>query len=327
MQLARNIGADDIKQEPIRAGFGRGLLKAGTENGNVVGLCADLTESTRMIEFAEAFPGRYVEIGVAEQNLVTVASGMAAMGKIPFASSYAAFAPGRCWEQIRTTICLNDQPVKLVGSHAGISVGPDGATHQMLEDIALMRTLPNMVVVAPGDSIEAEKATLAIANNGKPSYLRLAREKTPIFTTNDTPFEIGKAYVLREGTDLAIFGTGALTYQALVAAQLLEHSGVSVEVVHVPTIKPLDADTIITSAKKCGRVLTVEEAQVAAGFGSAVSELLSETWAMPVTRMGMQDRFGESGTPQELLSHFGLDAKHIAARALAWIGQVPQYHR
>lgn len=327
MHLVSNIGADDIKQEPIRAGFGRGLLAAGKENEKVVGLCADLTESTRMIEFAEAFPNRYVEIGVAEQNLVTVASGMAAMGKIPFASSYAAFAPGRCWEQIRTTICLNDQPVKLVGSHAGISVGPDGATHQMLEDIALMRALPNMVVVAPGDSIEAEKATHAITNNGKPSYLRLAREKTPVFTTPDTPFELGKAYVLREGTDLAIFGTGAMTYQALVAAQMLEQHGISVEVVHVPTIKPLDADTIIASAKKCGRVLTIEEAQVAAGFGSAIAELLSETWAMPVTRMGMQDRFGESGTPQELLAHFGLDAKHIAARASEWISQVPQYHR
>lgn len=327
MHLVTNIGADDIKQEPIRAGFGRGLLAAGKENDKVVGLCADLTESTRMIEFAEVFPNRYVEIGVAEQNLVTVASGMAAMGKIPFASSYAAFAPGRCWEQIRTTICLNDRPVKLVGSHAGISVGPDGATHQMLEDIALMRSLPNMVVVAPGDSVEAEKATRAITDNGKPSYLRLAREKTPVFTTADTPFELGKAYVLREGTDLAIFGTGAMTYQALVAAQLLEKHGISVEVVHVPTIKPLDADTIIASAKKCGRVLTVEEAQVAAGFGSAIAELLSETWAMPVTRMGMQDRFGESGTPQELLAHFGLDAKHIAARAAEWISQVPQYHR
>lgn len=327
MHLVTNIGAADITQEPTRAGFGRGLLAAGKENDKVVGLCADLTESTRMSEFAEVFPSRYVEIGVAEQNLVTVASGMAAMGKIPFASSYAAFAPGRCWEQIRTTICLNDQPVKLVGSHAGLSVGPDGATHQMLEDIALMRALPNMVVVVPGDSIEAEKATRAIADNGKPSYLRLAREKTAVFTTVDTPFEIGKAYVLREGTDLAILGTGVMTYQALVAAQILEQHGVSVEVVHVPTVKPLDADTIIASAKKCGRVLTVEEAQVAAGFGSAIAELLSETWAMPVTRVGMQDRFGESGKPEELFAHFGLDAKHIAARAAEWISQVPQYHR
>ena len=327
MHLVDNIGAADIKMEPIRAGFGRGLLAAGKQNDQIVGLCADLTESTRMIEFAEAFPERYVEIGVAEQNLVTVASGMAAMGKVPFASSYAAFAPGRCWEQIRTTICLNDQPVKLVGSHAGISVGPDGATHQMLEDIALMRVLPNMVVVAPGDSVEAEKATLAIASNDKPSYIRLAREKTPVFTTADTPFELGKAYVLREGTDVAILGTGAMTYQALVAADILAQAGVSAEVVHVPTIKPLDADTIIASTKKCGRVVTVEEAQIAGGFGSAVNELLSETWPMPLKRLGMQDRFGESGKPNELLAHFGLDADHIAATVRDWVQHMPQYHR
>jgi len=325
--LAPHIGTDDIKMEPTRAGFGRGLLEAGKRNEQVVGLCADLTESTRMIEFAQAFPNRYVEIGVAEQNMVTVASGMAAMGKVPFASSYAAFAPGRCWEQIRTTICLNDRPVKIVGSHAGISVGPDGATHQMLEDIALMRALPNMVVVVPGDSLEAEKATLALAENNKPSYLRLAREKTAIFTTPSAPFEIGKAYVLHEGTDVSIMATGVMTYQALVAAQLLAHRGIHAEVVHVPTVKPLDADTIIASAKKCGRVITVEEAQAAAGFGSAVNELLSETWPMPVHRMGMQDRFGESGKPEELLRHFGLDAPHIAAQAQDWVSRMPQYHR
>src|SRR5688572_27459389 len=276
MYLVENIGAEDVTQEPSRAGFGRGLLAAGQADKNVVALCADLTESTQISKFAEAFPERFVEIGVAEQNLVTVASGMAAMGKIPFASSYAAFAPGRSWEQIRTTICLNDRPVKLAGSHAGVSVGPDGATHQMLEDIALMRSLPNMVVVAPGDSVEAEKATRAIATNGKPSYIRLAREKTAVFTTAHTPFEIGKAYVLREGTDLAIMATGTMTYQALVAAEKLAKDGVNAEVVHVPTIKPLDATTIITSARKCGRVLTVEEAQIAGGFGGAIAELLTE---------------------------------------------------
>lgn len=327
MHLAPGIGTDDIKQEPTRAGFGRGLVLAGRADKNVVALSADLTESTQISKFAEEFPDRFVEIGVAEQNLVTVASGMAAMGKIPFASSYAAFAPGRSWEQVRTTICLNDRPVKLVGSHAGVSVGPDGATHQMLEDIALMRSLPNMIVIAPGDSIEAEKATQAIAKNGKPSYLRLAREKSAVFTTQDTPFEIGKAYVLHEGTDLAIMATGTMTYQALVAAEKLKKDGLSVEVVHVPTIKPLDADTVIASAKKCGRVITVEEAQVAAGFGSAIAELLSETWAMPVHRMGMQDRFGESGKPSELLKHFGLDASHIVMTAHEWVGRMPQYHR
>ena len=327
MHLVHDLGADDVKQEPTRAGFGRGLVLAGRANKQVVALSADLTESTQISKFAEEFPERFVEIGVAEQNLVTVASGMAAMGKIPFASSYAAFAPGRSWEQIRTTICLNDRPVKLVGSHAGVSVGPDGATHQMLEDIALMRSLPNMIVVAPGDSIEAEKATQAIAANGKPSYLRLAREKTAVFTTADTPFEIGKAYVLREGTDLAIMATGTMTYQALVAADKLAKDGLSVEVVHVPTIKPLDAKAVMASAKKCGRVITVEEAQIAAGFGSAVAELLSETWPMPVKRIGMQDQFGESGKPDELLKHFGLDANHIVMHAHEWVDHMPQYHR
>lgn len=327
MHLVTNIGADDIQLEPIRAGFGRGLLAAGKQNANIVGLCADLTESTRMIEFAQAFPERFIGVGVAEQNLVTAASGLAAMGKVPFASSYAAFAPGRCWEQIRSTICLNDQPVKLVGSHAGVSVGPDGATHQMLEDIALMRVLPNMVVVAPGDSVEAEKATQALADNGKPSYLRLAREKTPVFTTPDTPFEIGRAYVLRQGNDIALMATGTMSYQALVAAQLLERDGISAEVVHVPTIKPLDADTIVASAHKCGRVVTAEEAQAAGGFGSAIAELLGDTLPMPVKRIGMRDRFGESGKPDELLKHFGLDAEHIAIQAREWINRMPQYHR
>jgi len=325
MHLVDNIGAEDITQEPTRAGFGRGLVLAGKADKNVVALSADLTESTQISKFAEEFPGRFVEMGVAEQNLVTVASGMAAMGKVPFASSYAAFAPGRCWEQIRTTICLNDRPVKLVGSHAGVSVGPDGATHQMLEDIALMRSLPNMVVIAPGDSIEAEKATQAIATNGKPSYLRLAREKTAVFTTDTTPFEIGRAYVLREGTDLAIMATGTMTYQALVAAEKLAKDGINAEVVHVPTIKPLDVHTVTASAKKCGRVITVEEAQAAAGFGSAVAELLSETWPVPVKRIGMQDRFGESGKPNELLVQFGLDANHIAMQAHNWIERMPQY--
>src|SRR3989338_8117865 len=204
--MQSNIYDDDVAKEPTRAGFGRGLKAAGEANEQIVALCADLTESTQMHLFRDAFPKRFVEIGVAEQNLVTVASGMARAGKIPFTSSYAAFSPGRNWEQIRTTIALNDQQVKIVGSHAGVSVGPDGATHQMLEDIALMRVLSNMVVVAPGDSIEAEKATKAIAENGKPSYIRLAREKTAIFSTDESPFEIGKAYVLREGADVSQIG-------------------------------------------------------------------------------------------------------------------------
>lgn len=318
---------EDVEQEPTRAGFGRGLRAAGEANEAVVALCADLTDSTQMSLFKEAFPKRFIEIGVAEQNLVTVASGLARAGKVPFTSSYAAFSPGRNWEQIRTTICLNDQPVKVIGSHAGVSVGPDGATHQMLEDIALMRVLPNMVVIAPGDSVEAEKATRAIAENGKPSYLRLAREKTPIFSTAESPFEIGKAYVLREGHDITLLGTGTMSYQLLVTAQLLAEHDIQAEVVHVPTIKPLDNETILASVKKTGRALTAEEAQINGGFGSAIAELLGENLPTPLLRVGMQDRFGESGAPNELLKHFGLDSASIAEKAQQFITKVPRYHQ
>lgn len=265
--------------------------------------------------FAEAFPERFIEIGVAEQNLVTVGSGLAAMGKIPFVSSYAAFNPGRNWEQIRTTICLNNQPVKVIGSHAGVSVGPDGATHQMLEDLALMRALPNMVVIAPADSVEAEKATLAMTKDLRPNYMRLAREATPVFTTADTPFEIGKAYVLVPGTDVTIFATGTMTYHALVAAEKLYKDGIDAEVVHVPTVKPLDAETILKSARRTKCAVTAEEGQINGGLGGAIAEFLGENYPIPLKRIGMQDHFGESGDPNELLTHFGLDAKHIQLAA------------
>lgn len=314
--LVKDILAEDIKKEATRKGFGRGLKKAAEANENVVAACADLTESTNMNLFAEAFPERFVEIGVAEQNLVTVGSGLAAMGKIPFVSSYAAFSPGRNWEQIRTTICLNERPVKIIGSHAGVSVGPDGATHQMLEDIALMRVLPHMVVICPGDSVEAEKATLAMAQDKKhPGYLRLARADSPVFTTEQTPFEIGKAYVFAEGKDVTIISTGSMTYQALVAAEKLFKDGIDAEVIHCPTIKPLDTPTILHSVAKTKAVVTVEEAQRAGGLGGAIAELISEEYPVPLYRMGMKDRFGESGKPDELLEHFGLTAKHIALAA------------
>jgi len=304
-----------LEAEPIRKGFGRGLLEAGKRSDSIVAACADLTDSTQMSLFAKEFPERYVEIGVAEQNLVTVGAGLAAMGKIPFVSSYAAFSPGRNWEQIRTTICLNDRPVKIIGSHAGVSVGPDGATHQMLEDIALMRVLPNMVVIAPCDSVEAEKATLAMAGDPRPNYLRLAREATPIVTTEKTPFEIGKAYIFAEGTDVSLITTGTMTYQALAAIELLARDGISAEVVHVPTIKPLDEETILKSVRKTGAVVTAEEGQIIGGLGGAIAELLSENHPSPLTRIGMRDRFGESGEPSQLIEHFGLDAKHIRLAA------------
>lgn len=301
--------------EAIRKGFGRGLVKAGETNDQVVALCADLTDSTQIGNFAATYPERYVEVGIAEQNLVTVASGMAKMGKIPFTSSYAAFSPGRNWEQIRTTICLNNQPVIIVGSHAGLYTGPDGATHQMLEDIALMRVLPNMVVIVPGDSIEAEKATIALANNNRPGYLRLARDNSPVMTTTDTPFEIGKAYVFSPGQDVTIISTGTMTSVALEAAEKLFHDGIDAEVVHCPTIKPLDAATILSSVKKTKKVITIEEAQVAGGLGGAIAELLSEHLPIPIIRMGIKDTFGQTGTPEELLKHYGLTPQNVIMNA------------
>lgn len=325
--LVDDVLGEGITQEPIRAGFGRGLLAAGKENDQVVALCADLTESTQMHLFKNEFPKRFIEIGVAEQNLVTVAAGLARVGKVPFTSSYAAFSPGRNWEQIKTTAALNDLPVKVIGSHAGVSVGPDGATHQMLEDIAIMRAMPNMIVLAPGDSIEAEKATRAMAANGKPSYMRLAREKTPVFTTDDSPFEIGKVYVLREGHDITLIGTGTMSYQLLVAAAELEKHGVHAEVLHAPTIKPLDDEVIVQSVRKTGRVLTAEEAQITGGLGGAVAELLSEKLPTPLLRIGMQDRFGESGSPAELLEHFGLTGAKIANQAKHFVDTTPKYHQ
>jgi len=316
MRLVENLlDLKSLEQKPTREGYGLGLVRAADENQNVVALCADLVESTRTEIFAKKYPDRFVEMGVAEQNMASVAAGMALMGKIPYISSYAMFSPGRNWEQIRTTIALNDQPVKIVGSHAGVSVGPDGATHQMLEDIALMRSLPNMVVIAPADSEEAAKATLAMAADERPNYMRLAREATPIITTEHSPFTIGKAYIFRPGTDITIVATGTMTYQALAAATTLIKDHISAEVIHAPTIKPLDKDVILDSASRTRHVVTAEEAQINGGLGGAVAELLSEELPTPLARIGVKDRFGESGKPEELLKHFGLTHSHIAMAA------------
>ncbi|MBI2596089.1 transketolase family protein [Candidatus Daviesbacteria bacterium] len=306
---------DDVEQVPSRMGFGEGLVLAGEENPNVVGLCADLTGSTKMDAFAKKFPERYVQIGVAEQNLATVASGMAAAGKIPFISSYAMFSPGRNWEQIRTTICYNNQPVKIIGSHAGISVGPDGATHQALEDMAIMRVIPNMVVIAPCDTIEARKATQAVARTKEPSYIRLSREKVPVVTTQQTPFEIGKAQVFYEGKDVTIIACGQMVFRALQAAKELEESKISVRVINCSTIKPLDKTTILKAAEETGAIVTVEEHQVYCGLGSAVAELVSQHYPVPVKIIGIEDHFGESGEPDELLEKFGL-TKEVIIKAV-----------
>jgi len=315
--LNPELFSPEVKQEPNRHGFGRGLLAAAHKNKDIVALCADLTESTRIMEFAHSYPERYVEIGIGEQNLVTVGAGMALAGKIPFVASYAAFSPGRNWEQIRTTICLNQANVKIVGAHAGVSVGPDGATHQMLEDIALMRVLPHMTVIVPCDSVEAEKATMTIAHTTTPAYLRLAREKSPIVTTDKTPFSLSKAQVLRTGKDLTIVACGLTVYQALVAAETLAAKyDVEAEVINAAVVKPLDAITITASAHKTGAVLTAEEAQIAGGLGGAVAEALADHHPVPLKRVGILDHFGESGTPDELFEHFGLTASHLVKHAL-----------
>ncbi|MCE9548813.1 transketolase family protein [Candidatus Nomurabacteria bacterium] len=314
-KLWNTAGENACEQVPIRKGFGQGLAAAGEIDKNVVALCADLTESTQMNLFAEKFPERFVEIGVAEQNLATVASGMAAMGKIPFCSSYAMFSPGRNWEQIRTTIAYNDRPVKVVGSHAGISVGPDGGTHQALEDIALMRVMPNMDVISPCDSIEAKKATIVLAKTGKPAYLRLAREKTPVITTDETPYEHGKAeiYWLPEVgiADVGIIATGSLMHRALLAAKELEVEGVKIKVMNLASIKPLDVEAILALAKECKAIVTVEEHQVAGGMGSAVAEVLAKNFPVPIEFIGVQDKFGQSGTPDELVEHYGIGKDSI----------------
>lgn len=319
VELNPKLYQPDVEQEAIRSGFGRRLVEAGRRDPRVVALCADLKESTKMDGFAKAFPDRFVEVGVAEQNLVTVAAGMALAGKIPFVSSYAAFSPGRNWEQIRTTICLNETNVKIAGSDAGVSVGPDGATHQMLEDIALMRVLPKMCVVVPCDSLEAEKATIALASSDGPAYIRLAREKTPITTTKATPFTLGSAQVLREGTDLTLIACGPMVYQSLVAAKELSRSGIEAEVINCATVKPLDHLTILASARKTRMVVTAEEAQAAGGLGGAIAEVLGEHEPLPLMRVGMQDRFGESGDPEQLLEHFELTGAHIARLAQTFL--------
>ena len=305
----------DVEQVPIRQGFGEGLVLAGKTDERVVALCCDLTESTKMDAFAKEFPTRFFEMGITEQSSASVASGMAAMGKIPFLSSYAMFSPGRNWEQIRTTICYNDRPVKIAGSHAGVSVGPDGGTHQALEDIALTRVIPRMVVITPCDSIEAKKATLAAAKTNSPTYIRLAREKTPVITTEDTPFEIGKAQIFYRPESapvkVGIIACGSLVYNAIIAARDLEKKGVGAVVMNIGTVKPMDREAVVTLAKECGAIVTVEEHQVAGGMGSAVAEVLAQEHPVKMKFVGAQDMFGQSGTPNELVKHYGMDAGGI----------------
>lgn len=311
VKLATNI-FEKPETAPTRDGFGKGSVEAGKADPRVIVLSADLEESTRAEWFHKEFPARFVEMGVAEQNMATVAAGMANYGKIPFITSYAAFSPGRNWEQIRTTIALNNVPVIVCGMHAGVSVGPDGATHQMLEDIALMRAMPNTIVISPCDAEEGRKAAMAAAKSGKPVYMRFGREKTPVMTTAETPFEIGKAQVFwkSDAPKIAIFATGPVLHNALLAAQQLEKENINVTVVNVATIKPLDS-AIVEIAKQAGAVVTVEEHQVNGGLGSAIAELLAKNAPMPIEMIGVQDQFGQSGNPAELIEHYGMGVSHI----------------
>src|SRR3989338_1601277 len=319
LKLNPKIFSVDCEQAPIRRGFGEGLVLAGEADERVVGLSADLTENLQMHLFKEKFPERFVETGVAEQNMVTMASGMAAMGKIPFCGSFAIFSPGRNWEQIRTTIAYNDRPVKIIGSHVGVSVGADGGSNEALEDIALMRAMPNMEVISPCDTLEAKRATLALAKSGKPAYLRLAREKTPVITTDETPFTIGKAQIFwipEVGVaEVGIIVTGDLAHRAILAAKELGQEGIKIKVMNLSTIKPIDREAIVSLARECGAIVTVEEHQVAGGMGSAVAEVLAENYPVPIQFVGVRDRFGQSGVAEELIEHYGLGKEAIKVSA------------
>ena len=313
LRLNAKLFDDDVEQVAIRKGFGDGLVCAGEADARVVVLSADLTESAHAKEFRDRFPDRFVELGVAEQNMAAVASGMAAMGKIPFITSYAMFSPGRNWEQVRTTIAYNNQPVKIAGSHAGVSVGPDGGTHQAIEDIAITRAVPRMMVICPCDAIEARKATVAAVSTGTPVYLRLARNDTPIMTTDATPFEIGRAQTVwrSDAPKVGLVATGALLHKALVAAKTLQAEHIEVEVVNLATIKPLDEEALISLATRTGRIVTIEEHQIRAGMGSAVAECLVQHHPVPMRFVGVDDRFGQSGTPEELIEYYGMGSDAI----------------
>lgn len=314
-KLIDDVLAKDITMTPTRNGYGEGVVLAADRDENVVVMCADLTSSTRNDAFKEKYPGRFIQMGVHEQLLASSAAGLALAGKVPFITSYAMFCPGRSWEMVRTNICLNEVNVNIIGSHAGVSVGPDGATHQAIEDIAIMRCIPRMTIIAPCDVIEARKATVALLDIKGPTYTRYAREKTPVFTTEATPFEIGRAEIYRSGTDVAFIACGPLVHKALVAAEELEKEGLDVMVVNSHTIKPLDKKTITAAAEKCGAIVTIEEHQVKGGLGGAVAEHLALTHPVPMEFIGVQDKFGETGDPMELIEHFGMGVSHIKAAA------------
>ncbi len=298
-----------------REAFGKALTEIGESNKDIVALSAGCSDSTKANLFAKRFPERYIEAGIAEANMIGMAAGLALAGKIPFASSFAAFVPGRCYDHIRQSVCYSHLNVKLVGTHAGITVGEDGATHQMMEDIAMLRALPDMTIVVPADAVEAEKATRAAAEMEGPCYLRLGRNASPVFTTEETQFEIGRAVVLREGKDVTLIACGVEVYYSLLAAEALEKEGISARVLDMHTLKPIDKDTIIRAAKETGAIVTAEEHQVLGGLASAVAEVVAQHHPVPMRFVGMQDMFGESGKPAELLKKHGMDDTAIAGAA------------
>lgn len=304
--------AAELQQVPTRNGFGEGLIEAGSRSRDVLGICADLSESTRFEGFRKAHPEQYIEIGVSEQMLVAMAGGLAAVGKVPWIASYAMFNPGRSWEQVRTIMALNETNVKIAGAHAGVSVGPDGATHQAIEDIAIMRVIPHMTVVVPCDSVQTKKATLALSEVWGPAYLRFGREKSAVITTQQTPFEIGKAQTFREGSDVAIVACGILVYNALIAAdRLAREDGIECRVVNNHTVKPMDQAAVLDAARSCGAIVTVEEHQKQAGMGSRVAEILAQGHPVPIEFIGVDDRFGQSGDPAELIEYYGMGVAAI----------------
>ena len=296
---------------PMRDGYGKALMELCEKRKDVMVLDADVAKSTRTVWIRDKYPEHFLDMGISEQDMVGTAAGLALSGMVPFASTYCVFLAGRAWDQIRTTVCYNDLNVKLGGAHAGISVGPDGATHQALEDVALMRVLPNMTVIVPCDAEETRKATLAMAERQGPCFVRFGREAVPVVTDESTPFEIGKARLCREGSDVTVFANGAMVFEAQNAADALAKEGISVRVYDLHTVKPLDEGTVLKAAEETGCVVTAEEHQVNGGMGSAVAECLAKHCPVPMEFVGMQDSFGESGDPQELMDKYGLNQKTV----------------
>ncbi|MFH1106464.1 MAG: transketolase family protein [Candidatus Micrarchaeota archaeon] len=313
--LRQDIFSGKPERVPSRDGFGKGVVELGEKDKDVVVLCCDLAESTRTNWFHEKFPERFIEVGVAEQNMAGVAAGLAAEGKVPFIASYAVFSPGRNWDQLRVSVCYSESNVKIAGCHAGISVGPDGATHQALEDVAITRVLPKMTVLVPCDWLEARKATVASGKIRGPVYFRFGREKVPTITVEETPFAVGRAETFYDGGDVTIVANGLMTYEALVAAKELGKEGISARVINLHTVKPIDRGALGKAARETGAVVTAEEHQIAGGTGSAVAEVLAEEYPVPMRFIGMRDRFGESGNPDDLLREFGLTSREVAQAA------------